>query len=209
MGGKGLGSVARDPLLQKRLYLLAALEMEQFKKKSVPQLDGTQETVQTTLNSLITQDQTTFASGGLDKPWRGAEACHMYLLGHRLLYEQRYDAAMCCALRCTDYEDILDPLSVNSLLALCTYQNKFYHQCSKAFIRLETSAEIPEEQRKKFGRLAVSIFTKHAPRDPSARVLACPKCQQGVQEWMICCPHCYHKLQLCVASGRPIFTSSR
>merc|ERR1719421_1981631 len=100
---------------------------------------GTAATVQTTLNSLITQDQTMFSTGTriLDRPWRGVEACHVFMLAQRFLFEQRYDLAMCAALRAADYEDILEPLAVFSLLALASYYNKFYGQCSKAFLRLE------------------------------------------------------------------------
>merc|ERR1719408_967003 len=108
-------------------------------------------------------------SAQLEKPWRGVEACHFYILAQRFLNDQREDLAMCCALRCTEYEDILDVLSIYSLLALTAYHNQFFHLCSKAFIRLENAKEIPENERKKFSRLAVSIFTRHAPRDPSAR----------------------------------------
>jgi len=206
---KARGPVAKEPQLHKRLYLLAALEMEKYKNKMVPQLDGTQATVQTTLNSLITQDQSTMSSGGLDKPWRGAEACHMYMTAQRFLNEGRFEPAMCAALRCSDYEDILDTLSIYSLLALATYRHKFYLQCSKAFIRLEAAKDIPEDQRKKFGRLAVQIFKKHTPRDPSARILDCPKCKQSMQEWQMSCNHCYYKLPFCIISGRPIFSPTR
>jgi WD repeat-containing protein 35 len=203
---RDMGSVSKEPLLYKKLYLLAAFEMEKYKTRSMPQLDGTQTAVQTTLNSLITQDQSTMgSSAGLDKPWRGAEACHFFILAHKYLYSQREDLAMCCALRCTEYEDILDFASIYSLVALAAYSNKFYGQCSKAFIRLENSTEITPEQRKKFSKLAVSIFLKHVPKDPSTRVQQCTKCSGSVKDWQSSCPHCYHRLDVCVISGRPIF----
>ena len=41
-------------------------------------------------------------SGSLEKPWRGVEAAHFYILAQRFLYDQREDLAMCCALRCTE-----------------------------------------------------------------------------------------------------------
>lgn len=204
---KSLGPVSREPLLCKKLYLLAALEMEKYRKRTMPQLDGTTTAVQTTLNSLITQDQSTMTSSSLEKPWRGVEACHFYVLAQRFLFERREDLAMCCAVRCTEYEDILDTLSIYSLLALAAYYNKFYNLCSKAFIRLENSKDIPENDRKKYARLAVSIFTKHSPVDPSTRVQSCPKCQGSMQEWQSNCSHCSHQLSACVISGRPIFTS--
>ncbi len=53
---KSLGLASKEPMLFKKLYLLAALEMEKYKNKAMPQLgtDGTV-AVATTLNSLITQ----------------------------------------------------------------------------------------------------------------------------------------------------------
>lgn len=209
---ESLGPVNKDPELHKKLYVLSALEMEKHKNKTMPMIGGggTAATVQTTLNSLITQDQQSmFSNRSLDRPWRGVEACHVFMLAQRFLYEQRYDLAMCAALRVADYEDILEPLPVFSLLALAAYYNKFYQQCSKAFIRLEHGQDIPPEQRKKFANLAVAIFSKHPPWDPSARMLPCPKCGTSMQEWSTSCPHCYHKLPFCVASGRPIFPSAK
>ncbi len=44
------------------------------------------------------------ASANLEKPWRGVEATHFYILAQRFMYDQREDLAMCCALRCTEYE---------------------------------------------------------------------------------------------------------
>jgi WD repeat-containing protein 35 len=69
--------------------------------------------------------------GGVDNAWRGAEAYHFWLLAHRQLYSGNVDLAMRTALHLRDYEDILDPLEVYSFLALASFYNKFYGQCSK------------------------------------------------------------------------------
>ena len=74
-------------------------------------------------------------------------------------------------------------VSSHSTTAPDPVRGRFYHLCSKAFIRLENAQDIPPEQRKKFSRLAVAIFTRHAPKDPSARVQPCPKCNQSVRAW--------------------------
>jgi hypothetical protein len=48
-------------------------------------------------------------------------------------------------------------------------------QCSKAFIRLETLKELSQEERDGMADLALKVFTKNAPSDPSSRNYNCPK----------------------------------
>jgi WD repeat-containing protein 35 len=80
--------------------------------------------------------------GGVDNPWRGAEAYHFWLLAHRQLYSGNVDLAMRTALHLRDYEDILDPLEVYSFLGLASFYNKFYGQCSKVGWRFTTVAHL-------------------------------------------------------------------
>ena len=42
------------------------------------------------------------------------------------------------------YDDVLDPQNVYSLLGLTAFYNGFFGQCSKAFTRLESLANIDE-----------------------------------------------------------------
>lgn len=74
--------------------------------------------------------------------------------------------------RCTDARpgrpcssDILEPQEVYAFVALATFYNKFYGQCSKAFVKLESLAELRPDQREAYAALAVSIFLQHAPVD--------------------------------------------
>ncbi len=69
--------------------------------------------------------------GGLDSPWRGAEAYHFWLLAHRQLYSGNVDLAMRTALHLREYEDLLEPVEIYSFLALAAFYNGFYGQCSK------------------------------------------------------------------------------
>merc|ERR1719263_1375801 len=119
-----------------------------------------------TIQSLITQDQSVSGDRALDNPWRGCEAYQLYLLAQRQLYEGHFEAAMKSSIRLSEYEDILDTQSIYSLMALTTYYNKFFLQCSRAFIKLEASSDISPEMQKKFGDLALKIFTRNPPRDP-------------------------------------------
>ena len=51
------------------------------------------------------------------------------------------------ALRLSDYEDMLDPKEIHSLIAITAFYNKFFKQCSKAFIRLERLETLSAEER--------------------------------------------------------------
>mmetsp|Transcript_12201 Transcript_12201/g.31343 ORF Transcript_12201/g.31343 Transcript_12201/m.31343 type:complete len:1210 (-) Transcript_12201:196-3825(-) len=203
------GGPQKNPDHIKKLYLLSALEVEKYKTKTLDvQMTGatmgTMTTAQT-VQSLITADQSVSSDRALESPWRGCEAYHLFLLAQKQLYEAHYEAAMKTALRLSDYEDILDMQTIYSIIALTTYYNKFFGQCSKAFIKLEASNDVPEAMREKFAALAIKIFVRNPPQDPSSRMMPCPKCNQRMQEWNIACPSCSHRLPFCVASGRSIY----
>merc|ERR1712113_772982 len=203
------GGAQKNPDRIKKLYLLAALEVEKYKTKTldVQMTNATMGTVTTaqTVQSLITADQSVASDRALESPWRGCEAFHLYLLAQKQLYEHFYEQAARTALRLADYEDILDTQTIYSIIALTSYYNKFFNQCSKAFIKLEASPDINEDMRTKFGDLALRIFTRNPPRDPSSRMLPCPKCNTRMHDWSISCPNCNYRLPFCVASGRSIF----
>lgn len=203
-------STQKYPDRIKKMYLLAALEVEKYKSKTLDaQMTGaTQGTMTTaqTVQSLITQDQSVASDKALESPWRGCEAYHFYLLAQRQLYEGHYEAAMKTAVRLSDYEDILDTQTIYSLIALTSYYNKYFLQCSKAFIKLEAGDDVPQEMRVKFGALALKIFTRNTPQDPQSKLYPCPKCKSpSCTAWSLSCPSCNHRLPGCIASGRPLF----
>mmetsp|Transcript_32306 Transcript_32306/g.92700 ORF Transcript_32306/g.92700 Transcript_32306/m.92700 type:complete len:1232 (-) Transcript_32306:146-3841(-) len=203
------GGAQKNPDRIKKLYLLAALEVEQYKTKTLDaQMTGatmgTMTTAQT-VQSLITQDQSVASDRALESPWRGCEGYHLYLIAQRQLYEGHYEQAMKTSLRLADYEDILDTQTIYSIIALTTYYNKFFMQCSKAFIKLEASSDVSEEMRAKFSDLALQIFTRNPPRDPSSRMMPCPKCKTRMHDWCVGCPSCNYRLPFCIASGQSIF----
>ncbi len=61
-----------------------------------------------------------------------------------------------------EYEDILEPITIYSLVGLTSYFNKFYGQCSRAFIKLETLDDFSAEDKESYQNLALDIFTKYA-----------------------------------------------
>ena len=138
----------------------------------------------------------------MDNSWRGAEAYHFLMLCQRQLYEGFVDAAMKTALNLRDYEDVLNPEEIFSLLALASCANrqvdivasqKFgldesnrfraFGSCSKAFIRLEALETLTEEQREEYQELAMDIFTKQAPKDSRSNRAECASCESMIPDW--------------------------
>ena len=135
---------------------------------------------------------------------------HFWMLAHRHLYAGDMDAAMKTALRLADYEDIVEPKAVYSLIALTSLYAKYYGQCSRAFIKLEAMESLSKAERDKYRKLALSVFVRNPPEDPTTRVYPCTKrnCNGQVKDWMSHCPDCNRHFQACVISGRTILSSS-
>ena len=119
------------PLMIKKIYVLAAFEIDSYKQRvfdaSMTQITGSGNTADATaktLNSLITTDINSSADKALSNPWKGAEAIHFYLLCQRQLYQKEYNRAMKTAIRLIEYEKELDTREVYSLIALASYYNK-------------------------------------------------------------------------------------
>lgn len=78
-------------LLIKKIYVLAALEVDSYKQRvfnaQVATLTKTGTTAADvtvkTMNSLITSDISSSADKALTNPWKGAEAIHFFLLCQR------------------------------------------------------------------------------------------------------------------------------
>ncbi len=138
----------------KKLYVLGALEVEQYRKKL---MDSKQDKQHKTLEGLMHDDVVVSREKELESAWRGAEAYHFFLLAQRQLHEGYIDASMKTAIRLMDYEDILEAKEIYSIVALTSYFNKFYGQCSRAFMRLENL-----EDGAPYQNLALDIFTKYA-----------------------------------------------
>jgi WD repeat-containing protein 35 len=197
-----------DMIRAKKLYVLAALELENFKRRTLntTTMAGATaaETTAATLDNLMTHDAAVGQSKNLDAPWKGAEALHFYLLAHRQLYDGNVDAAMRTSIRLADYEGILDVKDIYSLIALTTFYNKHYRECSKAFTKLETMKGITQDVRDQYSDMALSIFSVCQPKNPKARTAPCPSCQTEVWDFQTSCGSCGIGFPACVASGRPI-----
>ncbi|XP_048453080.1 WD repeat-containing protein 35 [Rhincodon typus] len=184
------------PLRVKKLYVLAALLVEdyheQIKNTQRAKLKGRRSEATTALAGLLEEDASLSDNRIIDNAWRGAEAYHFFLLAQRQLYEGYVDAAMKTALHLRDYEDIIPPVEIYSLLALAACANRAFGTCSKAFIKLESLDTLTSEQRQQYEDLALEIFIKHSPKDGKKSDLdSLPEGGEG-------------KLPTCVVTGRPI-----
>jgi len=199
-----------DPLRAKKLSVLAALEVERYRKNamsmaSVTGAGGAESIAMATaktLDTLMTLDTAGDASGSgsskvLDNAWRGAAAYHYYLLAMRQLYRGSMDDSMRTCIRLAEFEDILSPRVIYSLIALTAYHNKYYGVCSRAFVKLETMQHRSERSRDAVQSLAVAIFTRNAPLDP-----------QPLQKQYLTCLEDGTGYQACTASGRLIESES-
>lgn len=129
-------------------------------------------TLQMTLNTLAGATQagganTKKVSKAFANAWRGAAAYHYYMLALRQFYAGSMDAAMKTSIKLCEYDDILSPRTIYSLLCLTALRNKFYGVCSKAFVKLETLPQLSDTDREELQALAVEIFTVNAPQDPA------------------------------------------
>ncbi|GBG63808.1 hypothetical protein CBR_g39592 [Chara braunii] len=209
-----------NPLRVKKLYVLAALEVEKFRKKTIDiqmttggrgvtsQQQPHMTMAAATLEGLVQHEEAASLDKSLTNAWHGAEGYHLWLLSQRQMHNNQIAAAMTTTLRLCDYEDVLDAFDIYSLVAITSYFNKCFAQCSKAFIRLERMSETSRrEKHKAYSDLAMSIFIDHPPVDPvGGPKIVCPQCKQPTQDWRSRCPSptCNNPLPFCVASGRSI-----
>lgn len=124
-----------EPLKAKKFYVLAALEVEKFRKR---QMTLQSKNAQQVVEDLLSADKATASDRSLDAAWRGAEAYHFYLLCQQHLLASNVEAALSVAMRLMEYDDLISAVDSYSLIALMSFYTKNYGICSKAFTRLET-----------------------------------------------------------------------
>jgi len=159
---------------------------------------------------------TSFISACKCSPWRpaplftGAEAYHFLLLCQRQLYAGYPADAMKTAMRLREYEQVLPPAEIYSLIALTAFYSKYYAQCSKAFVRLQSMSNLPPHKKEAIDKLALSIFSKIAergggPTDPATRKQPpCHQCGAVVKDYDGRCGSCGTQFPACIFSGRSI-----
>uniref|UniRef100_A0A8I5QZ86 WD repeat-containing protein 35 n=1 Tax=Papio anubis TaxID=9555 RepID=A0A8I5QZ86_PAPAN len=184
------------PLRVKKLYVLSALLIEQYheqmKNAQRGKVKGKSSEATSALAGLLEEEVLSTTDRFTDNAWRGAEAYHFFILAQRQLYEGYVDTALKTALHLKDYEDIIPPVEIYSLLALCACASRAFGTCSKAFIKLKSLETLSSEQKQQYEDLALEIFTKHTSKDNRKPEL--DSLMEGGEG----------KLPTCVATGSPI-----
>lgn len=117
-----------NPLLIKKMYVLSGLLVEQYRemikaggilpskaaKMGITQRDQASKALDGILNE---EAQTAMRDSRiLDNAWRGAEAYHFSMLCERQLRDNKIDAAFKTSMALMEYEDILNPKHIYSLI---------------------------------------------------------------------------------------------
>lgn len=113
-----------SPLLVKKLYVLAGLLVEQYRDfmkaggllantKGKPRDQATK-----ALEGLLSEESQAALNDSklLDNAWRGAEAYHFLMLTQRQLRAGNIEAAFKTSMSLMEYEDILEPKNIYSLI---------------------------------------------------------------------------------------------
>eukprot|EP00761_Pharyngomonas_kirbyi_P009988 gb/GECH01010006.1/.p1 GENE.gb/GECH01010006.1/~~gb/GECH01010006.1/.p1 ORF type:complete len:279 (+),score=66.34 gb/GECH01010006.1/:1-837(+) len=194
-----VGQDGQDPMRAKKLYVMAAFEVEKLRRKILSDSDGEGNSrAAKTLDSLLQHDRSTGQEKKLDNAWKGAEAYHFYMLAHRRLYEGKIKAALTLSLRLTEYNDILPEKNIHCLIAICSFHARQFGTCSRSFIKLES---LDTNDKESFSDLAMDIFTRHPPRDPANNIIDCPNCDNQVYEWNSKCNQCHAIFHPCICTG--------
>ncbi|XP_023244868.1 WD repeat-containing protein 35 [Copidosoma floridanum] len=180
------------PLRLKKLYVLAALLVQEHLEASQPK---------TSVRSgllLGLAEATGEDARIVQEAWRGAEAYHFLLLAHRQLYNGEPGAALRTSLRLREYEDLLEPEPIYSLLALAALRTGSLATCSRAMAKLEAIDPRYEE-------VSLEIFGKRSPRDlrPPSKS-ECLHCETLIPDYCVVCPNCDSSFPACIVSGRPL-----
>jgi WD repeat-containing protein 35 len=117
-----------SPLLIKKMYILAGLLVEQYRdlikaggilpsKAKIAQRDQASKA----LDGILTEESQIAIKDSkiIDNAWRGAEAYHFFMLCEKQLRDGKIDAAFKTSMALMEYEDILNPKHIYSLIGKC------------------------------------------------------------------------------------------
>ena len=122
-----------NPLLIKKMYVLSGLLVEQYRelikaggilpmKTGLGGLGSSTQRDQASrdLDGILTEESQIAIRDSriLDNAWRGAEAYHFSMLCERQLRENKIDAAFKTSMALMEYEDILNPKHIYSLIGI-------------------------------------------------------------------------------------------
>ena len=126
------------------------------------------------------------------------------------MYDGYVDAAMKTTLHLRDYVEFIKPEEIYALIALTSCANRCFSICSKAFIKLESLADISDEKRQEYEELSVAIFRKYPPKESRNIAKAeCTYCGTMIPDYYSVCISCNTKFQISMASGQLIMDTKQ
>ena len=202
-----------SPLIIKKIYVLAALELERYKTQIYQQIED-ENMINDKFEKNSQRKKIDYIDEALKREidkiennhWRGAEAYHYYMLCQVQLYKKKYKESCKTAQRLKFYEDILGTETVYRLIAICSYMNKCYKFFSDALIILGNDEKINKNIRIQYRDLATNFFIKNKPENIGENYYKCPNvdCDEPISEYATFCNVCGYVLHGCVLSGRSI-----
>jgi len=107
-------------------------------------------------------------------------------------------------MRLIEYEKELQTKDVYSLVAIASFFNGCFRECSRALVKLERLETITPQEREAYELLAINLFSRNPPHDKQKQEFNCPKCSTGINEFNINCQDCGSHYSPCIASGQSI-----
>lgn len=139
----GKRAATTNPLQAKKYYVLAALEVNQYRRRQVGGTAG--QSGEGRVDALLTADKANLTKVATDEmlntSWRGAEAYHYYLICQEHILKRNLEAATVVAVRLMEYDDVISLVDTYCLVALTAYLSGNFALCSKAFSRLEAAEQ--------------------------------------------------------------------
>uniref|UniRef100_A0A1I7X3U0 RING-type domain-containing protein n=1 Tax=Heterorhabditis bacteriophora TaxID=37862 RepID=A0A1I7X3U0_HETBA len=167
----------------KKIYVLGALlieEYHEYNRANVAKEKGKNETYAgVALTGLLDEDVTVSLEDSrmIDKAWKGAQAYHFFMLAQKQLFDGNHDGAMKTSLYLTEFEDILDPVEVYSLLGI--YHPFYIYLCN------------------------LNLF-RYPPTDTRPQHVHCTGCDKLIRDYALFCSDCDTKFPICIVTGKPM-----
>ncbi|KAH8855133.1 WD repeat-containing protein 35 [Schistosoma japonicum] len=181
-----------DSIINKESEILQKTKLNELTNKlSLEQFNNSTKS----LTSDVQLTKTSEISRLIDQPWRGAEAYHYLMLTEKQLYSGSINRAFRTAQLLKDYEDILNPLIIHSLIALCAIYTRNYATCSKAFIKLENLTDILTTEQKEIKELTLELFSRYQPVNEQ-NMSGSPEIDSMLESET--------KIPICIVTGQPI-----
>jgi len=161
------------PLWTKKMHTFAAREVERCREKVMDlKVLGTIGANEKSVDKAVALCTTIMNIDSGEKDyvkasavWHSASAFHYILLAHRQIYAGNYERAMKTAIRCSKFDDVLNPLDIYCVLALASYYSGYFGVCSKALGLMQSLPFLKQDHVKSIQQLTLSIFSMQLPQD--------------------------------------------